>query len=155
VGIGYDVHGLSVGRKLVLGGVEIPAECGLLGHSDADVLTHAVIDALLGALGAGDIGRHFPDTDERYRDVRSLSLLEDVLDRLLKPEGWEIGNVDSTVLAERPRLAPHIDSIRESLARALRIPLTRVGVKATTMEGFDAVGRGEAIAVHAVALLLR
>jgi 2-C-methyl-D-erythritol 2,4-cyclodiphosphate synthase len=155
VGIGYDVHGLSAGRKLVLGGVDVPSPQGLVGHSDADVLTHAVIDALLGALGVGDIGRHFPDTDERYRDARSVSLLEDVLDRFLKPEGWEIGNVDSTILAESPRLAPHIDSIRDSLARTLRIPLTRTSVKATTMEGFDAVGREEAIAAHAVVLILR
>jgi len=155
VGTGYDIHPLARDRKLVLGGVEIASHVGLAGHSDADVLTHAIIDALLGAVAMGDIGRHFPDSDEAYRDARSVRLLEEVVARFIEPEGWKIANVDSTVLAENPRLSPHIDAIRESLARSLEVPVTLVSVKATTAEGFDAIGQGEAIAAHAAVLLSR
>jgi len=155
VGTGYDIHPLARDRKLVLGGVEIASHVGLAGHSDADVLTHAIIDALLGAVAMGDIGRHFPDSDEAYRDARSVRLLEEVVARFIEPERWKIANVDSTVLAENPRLSPHIDAIRESLARSLEVPVTLVSVKATTAEGFDAIGQGEAIAAHAVVLLSR
>jgi 2-C-methyl-D-erythritol 2,4-cyclodiphosphate synthase len=135
--------------------VKVPFDRGLAGHSDADVLTHAVIDAILGALAQGDIGRHFPDTDARYENVASLSLLRQVLDSFVKPAGWQVVNVDSTVLAEEPRLAPHVTSVRTSLAHALGIPSERVSVKAGTHEGLDAVGKHEAISAHAVALLMR
>ncbi len=151
-GIGYDCHRLAAGRRLILGGVEIPHEVGLEGHSDADVLTHAVIDALLGAAGLGDIGEHFPDTEERYRDVDSLVLLETVLTTVIAA-GLEVVNVDCTVVLEAPRLAPHRQAIRERLARALGLSPTRVNVKATTGEGMGFVGRGEGVAVLAVASL--
>ncbi len=151
-GIGYDCHRLVVGRRLILGGVEIPHELGLEGHSDADVLTHAVIDALLGAAGLGDIGEHFPDTDERYRDADSLVLLETVLMTVIAA-GLEVVNVDCTVVLEAPRLAPHRQAIRERLARVLGLSPTRVNVKATTGEGMGFVGRGEGVAALAVASL--
>ncbi len=151
-GIGYDCHRLAAGRRLILGGVEIPHERGLEGHSDADVLTHAVIDALLGAAGLGDIGEHFPDTDERYRDADSLVLLEGVLTSVIAA-GLEVVNVDCTVVLETPKLAPHRQAIREGLARALGLPATRVNVKATTGEGMGFVGRGEGVAALAVASL--
>jgi 2-C-methyl-D-erythritol 2,4-cyclodiphosphate synthase len=149
-GIGYDCHRFAAGRRLVLGGVEIPHERGLEGHSDADVLTHAVIDALLGAAGLGDIGEHFPDTDERWCDADSLALLETVL-TLVLTAGFAVENVDCTVVLEAPRLAPHRQEIRERLARALNLPMTRVSVKATTGEGMGFVGRGEGVAALAVA----
>ncbi len=149
-GIGYDCHRLAEGRRLLLGGVEIPAERGLEGHSDADVLTHAVIDALLGGAGLGDIGEHFPDTDERYRDADSLTLLETVVTMVLAA-GVEIENVDCTVLIETPRIAPHRDAIRERLAAALGLAPGRVNVKATTGEGMGFVGRGEGVAALAIA----
>jgi 2-C-methyl-D-erythritol 2,4-cyclodiphosphate synthase len=149
-GIGYDCHRLVEGRRLILGGVEIPAERGLEGHSDADVLTHAVADALLGGAGLGDIGEHFPDTDERYRDADSLTLLETVVTMVIAA-GVEIENVDCTVLMEAPRLAPHRDAIRERLATALGLAPGRVNVKATTGEGMGFVGRGEGVAALAVA----
>jgi 2-C-methyl-D-erythritol 2,4-cyclodiphosphate synthase len=149
-GIGYDCHRLVEGRRLILGGIEIPAERGLDGHSDADVLTHAVIDALLGGAGLGDIGEHFPDTDERYRDADSLTLLETVVTMVLAA-GVEIENVDCTVLMEAPRLAPHRDAIRERLATALGLAPGRVNVKATTGEGMGFVGRGEGVAALAIA----
>lgn len=149
-GIGYDCHRLVEGRRLILGGVEIPSERGLEGHSDADVLTHAVADALLGGAGLGDIGEHFPDTDERYRDANSLTLLETVVTMVLAA-GVEIENVDCTVLMEAPRLAPHRDAIRERLATALGLAPGRVNVKATTGEGIGFVGRGEGVAALAVA----
>lgn len=148
-GIGYDSHRLVQGRKLILGGVEIPGEIGLEGHSDADVLTHAVIDALLGASGLGDIGEHFPDSDDRYRDVDSLELLADVLP-LVFAQGLELVNVDTTVVMERPKLSPHRDAIRESLASALGLAMQRVNVKASTGEGVGFVGRGEGVAALAV-----
>jgi 2-C-methyl-D-erythritol 2,4-cyclodiphosphate synthase len=151
-GIGYDCHRFAAGRRLVLGGVEIPHERGLEGHSDADVLTHAVIDALLGAAGLGDIGEHFPDTDERYRDADSLELLETVLTTVIAA-GFAVENVDCTVAMEAPRLGPHRQAIRERLARALGLGATRVNVKATTGEGMGFVGRGEGVAALAVACL--
>ncbi len=148
-GIGYDSHRLVPGRKLILGGVEIPSDLGLDGHSDADVLTHAVVDGLLGAAGLGDIGEHFPDSDERYRDVDSLELLASVLP-LVFAQGLELVNVDTTVVMERPKLGPHRDAIRESLASALGLALQRVNVKASTGEGIGFVGRGEGVAALAV-----
>jgi 2-C-methyl-D-erythritol 2,4-cyclodiphosphate synthase len=151
-GIGYDCHRFATGRRLVLGGVEIPHERGLDGHSDADVLTHAVIDALLGAAGLGDIGEHFPDTDARYRDADSLGLLETVLTTVIAA-GFEVENVDCTVLMETPKLGPHRQQIRERLALALNLPVGRVNVKATTGEGMGFVGRGEGVAALAVASL--
>ena len=149
-GIGYDCHRLSAGRRLVIGGVEIPSERGLDGHSDADVLAHAVIDALLGAAGLGDIGEHFPDSEERYRDADSLELLEQVVG-MLQEHGLKPANVDCTVVIERPKLAPHRDDIRARLARALGLAPVRVNVKATTGEGIGFVGRGEGVAALAVA----
>jgi 2-C-methyl-D-erythritol 2,4-cyclodiphosphate synthase len=151
-GIGYDSHRLAEGRKLILGGVEIPGELGLDGHSDADVLTHAVIDALLGAAGLGDIGEHFPDSDDRYRDADSIELLETVLTRVIA-QGLELVNVDTTVVMERPKLTPHREAIRERLAYALGIAPPRVNVKATTGEGIGFVGRGEGVAALAVVSL--
>jgi len=152
IGMGYDIHRLVCGRKLVLGGMEIVHPMGLLGHSDADVLCHAVCDALLGAAALGDIGRHFPDTDDAWRDASSLMLLRKVRD-LLTAAGWEPVNVDATILAEKPRLAPLLVHMRENLAYALGIPMDQVGIKAGTNEGMDAVGREEAIACHAIALI--
>lgn len=152
IGHGYDVHRLAEGRKLILGGVEIPWEKGLLGHSDADVLTHAVMDALLGAAGLGDIGRHFPDTDPAYAGADSLKLLEHVME-LLRERGFAVGNVDATVLAQRPKLAPHIPLMRDNLARVMGVDPGRVNVKATTEEGLGFTGSGEGIAAHGVALI--
>ena len=154
IGHGYDVHRLTEGRALILGGVQVPYALGLLGHSDSDVLTHAVMDALLGAAGLGDIGRHFPDTDERYRGISSLLLLEHVR-RLLADAGWRAGNIDATVIAQRPKLAPFLDEMRQKLAATLGISPDCVNVKATTEEGLGFSGRGEGIAAHAVALLER
>jgi 2-C-methyl-D-erythritol 2,4-cyclodiphosphate synthase len=151
-GIGYDSHQLVAGRKLILGGVEIDSDLGLEGHSDADVLTHAVIDALLGAAGLGDIGEHFPDTDERYRDADSLHLLASVVTSVIAA-GYELENVDVTVLMEQPKLAPHKQQIRTTLAGALGISPARVNIKATTGEGIGFVGRGEGVAALAVASL--
>jgi 2-C-methyl-D-erythritol 2,4-cyclodiphosphate synthase len=151
-GIGYDSHRLAPGRRLILGGVEIPGEVGLEGHSDADVLTHALIDALLGAAGLGDIGQHFPDSDERYRDADSLQLLAAVLP-LVFAQGLTLVNVDATVVMERPKLSPHREAIRERLAAALGIASARVNVKASTGEGIGFVGRGEGVAALAVASL--
>lgn len=152
IGHGYDVHRLVEGRKLILGGVDIPWEKGLLGHSDADVLAHAVMDALLGAAGLGDIGKHFPDTDPAYAGADSLKLLEHVAG-LLREQGFAVGNVDATVLAQRPKLAPHIPLMRDDLARAMGIDPGRVNVKATTEEGLGFTGSGEGMAAHAVALI--
>ena len=150
VGIGYDCHRFRSGRRLVLGGVEIEHELGLEGHSDADVLTHAIIDALLGAAALGDIGQHFPDTDERYRDADSLELLRATV-ALLSRAGFELINVDATVVVEAPALGPHRDAIRSSLAGALEVGLDQVSVKATRGEGMGFVGRGEGAATLAVA----
>ena len=154
IGHGYDVHRLVEGRKLILGGVEIPYEKGLLGHSDADVLTHAVMDALLGAAALGDIGKLFPDTDERYRGADSIELLRHV-GRVLDENGYRVGNIDSTVLAQAPKLAPHREAMRENMARALGIDVDRVSVKATTEEKLGFTGDGSGMAAHAVALLER
>jgi 2-C-methyl-D-erythritol 2,4-cyclodiphosphate synthase len=151
-GIGYDSHRLAPGRRLILGGVEIAHEQGLAGHSDADVLTHAVIDALLGAAGLGDIGEHFPDSDERYRDADSIVLLEGVVTNVIAT-GLELVNVDCTVVMETPKLGPRRAEIRTSLARALGLPAQRVNVKATTGEGIGFVGRGEGVAALAIASL--
>lgn len=153
-GTGYDLHRLVSGRPLLLGGVRVPGEVGALGHSDADVVCHAVTDAVLGAAGAGDIGRHFPDTDPAWKDAASVPLLEASV-RLVGARGFAIVNVDVTVVLERPKIAGHVPEIQASLARALGIDPSRVSVKGKTNEGLDAVGRGEAIAAHAVALLRR
>jgi 2-C-methyl-D-erythritol 2,4-cyclodiphosphate synthase len=151
-GIGYDSHRLLAGRRLVIGGVEIPSELGLDGHSDSDVLAHAVIDALLGAAGLGDIGEHFPDTDERWRDADSIALLEAVV-TMVGGRGLVIENVDCTVMMESPKLSPHRAAIRASLARALGLDTARVNVKATTGERMGFVGRGEGVGALAVASL--
>ena len=152
IGHGYDVHRLAPGRMLILGGVELPFEKGLLGHSDADVLAHAVMDALLGAAALGDIGRLFPDSDPAYEGADSLLLLQRVTE-VLAEHGYRIGNVDATVLAQRPKLAPHIPAMRERLASAMGISAEQVSVKATTEEGLGFTGAGEGIAAHAVALI--
>lgn len=152
IGHGYDVHRLAGGRKLILGGVEIPWEKGLLGHSDADVLVHAVMDALAGAARLGDIGKLFPDSDPEYEGADSLKLLEKVCARV-RQAGFDIGNLDSTVIAQRPKLAPYIDRMRENLAAACGIDPGRVSVKATTEEGLGFTGSGEGIAASAVCLL--
>lgn len=152
IGHGYDVHRLTEGRKLILGGVEIPHEKGLLGHSDADVLAHAIMDSILGALALGDIGTLFPDTDERYRGADSLMLMAQLVP-LIKNAGMKISNIDSTVLAQAPKLAPHIETMRENIASALDIPTSSVSVKATTEEGLGFTGEKLGIAAHAVCLL--
>ena len=152
VGMGYDVHRLVIGRPLILGGVNIPWSLGLLGHSDADVLTHAVIDSLLGAAALGDIGEHFPDTDERFRNVSSLLLLGKV-SGLLSRLGYVINNIDCTVVAEEPKIAPYREAIRENLSKVLELPMGKVSVKATTTEGLGYTGRQEGIASHAVCIL--
>jgi 2-C-methyl-D-erythritol 2,4-cyclodiphosphate synthase len=151
-GLGFDTHAFAPGRRLIIGGVDVPHEQGLAGHSDADVLTHAVIDALLGAAALGDIGQHFPDTDPRFEGADSLGLLRTVVGQLGE-RGWEIGNVDATVVLERPKLAPHRDAIRSSLATALGLPLDAVNLKATTGERMGFVGRGEGAAALAVATI--
>lgn len=152
IGHGYDVHRLVEGRKLVLGGVEVPYHLGLLGHSDADVLTHAVMDALLGAAGLWDIGHAFPDSDPAYEGISSLVLLERVMG-MLREKRLTVGNVDATILAQRPKLSPYIPQMRAALAELLALPEDRVNVKATTEEGLGFTGAGEGIAAHAVALL--
>ena len=149
-GMGYDVHRLVEGRKLILGGVEIPWEKGLLGHSDADVLLHAVADALLGAAALGDIGRHFPDTDEKFAGVDSMKLLAEVV-RLVREKGFRVGNVDATIVAQAPKLAPHIGKMTENIARVLDVPLDCVNVKATTEERLGFTGSGEGMSAYAVA----
>ena len=152
VGFGYDVHRLVEGRPLVLGGVKIPFEKGLLGHSDADVLIHAVMDALLGAAGAGDIGCHFPDTDDRYKGVSSLVLLARVAD-VLNEKGFTVGNIDAVVVAQKPKLAPYMEEMKLKMAQALGINPARLNVKATTTEGLGFTGTGEGIAAYGTALL--
>jgi 2-C-methyl-D-erythritol 2,4-cyclodiphosphate synthase len=152
IGIGYDIHRLVEGRKLVLGGVEIPFEKGLLGHSDADVLTHAICDALLGAAALGDIGTHFPDNDPRWAGASSLEFLARVIE-LVTEKGYRVANIDATVMAERPKLMPHVHAIRESLASVLGTDVDQVSIKAKSNEGLGLVGRGEAIAAQAIALL--
>jgi 2-C-methyl-D-erythritol 2,4-cyclodiphosphate synthase len=152
IGEGWDVHALVPGRKLVLGGVEIPFERGLLGHSDADALLHAITDALFGAAGLGDIGRHFPDTDARFRGADSMALLVEAA-RRVGETGWQIANVDSTIVAQAPKLAPHIPAMRERIARALGLEETQVNVKAKTAEKLGPIGQGQGIEARAVVLL--
>jgi 2-C-methyl-D-erythritol 2,4-cyclodiphosphate synthase len=152
IGIGFDIHALVEGRPLILGGVRIPFEKGLKGHSDGDALMHAIADALLGACALGDIGKHFPDTDPVFKNADSGKLLGSVLD-LISDKGYEPVNIDANVIAQKPKLLPHIDTMRERIATVLRIPFDNVSVKARTAEGMDAVGRGEAIAVQAIVLL--
>lgn len=153
IGQGFDVHQLVAGRKLILGGVDIPYEKGLLGHSDADVLLHAICDALLGAAALGDIGRHFADTEAEYKDIDSRILLREVLHRV-RGAGWRVGNVDATLIAQAPKMAPHIPQMVAHIAADLRLEKHAVNVKATTTEGLGYAGRGEGIAAQAVVLLL-
>ena len=153
IGIGYDIHRLVEGRKLILGGIEIPFERGLLGHSDSDVLTHAICDALLGAAALGDIGTHFPDSDPRWAGASSVEFLSRVVE-MLTQKGYRVHNIDATVMAERPKLRPYVQTIRESLASVLQIDVEQVNIKAKTNEGLESVGRGEAMSAEAVALLI-
>jgi 2-C-methyl-D-erythritol 2,4-cyclodiphosphate synthase len=154
IGFGYDAHRLVEGRPLILGGIPIPFAKGLLGHSDADVLTHAVVDAILGALAMGDIGRHFPDTDPAYKDTQSLRMLEQVLG-WVQEAGYQVNNVDSTIVAQKPKLSPHISEIQVSLAQILRVPVHQVSVKAKTSEGMGFCGREEGIEAFAVVSLVQ
>lgn len=154
IGHGYDVHRLTENRRLILGGIEIPYEKGLLGHSDADVLTHAVMDSVLGAASLGDIGRHFPDTSEKYKDIDSLKLASDVY-KLISDRGYCIGNIDATIIAQRPKLSPYIDMMRKKLANVFNVSETAINIKATTEEGLGFTGNGDAIAAHSVAILIR
>ena len=148
VGLGYDVHKLVEGRKLIIGGVNVPHEKGLLGHSDADVLIHAVMDSILGALALGDIGKHFPDTDEKYKGADSMKLLEFVYN-LINEKGYGIGNIDCTIIAQSPKMAPHIQNMRENIAKALNTSIENINVKATTEEGLGFTGCGEGISSQA------
>ena len=152
IGNGYDVHAFKEGRKLVLGGVEIPHEKGLLGHSDADVLLHAICDSLLGAAALGDIGKHFPDTDDRYKGIDSMILLEHT-GRLIYENGYKISNVDCTIIAQKPKIAPYIEAMRKNIGKALNLPFDCISVKATTEERLGFTGEGLGIAAHAVCLL--
>lgn len=152
IGMGYDVHKLVEGRKLILGGVEIPYEKGLLGHSDADVLIHAIMDALLGAAALGDIGQHFPDTDPQYKGISSILLLEHV-GKLLEDHLYIIGNIDATIIAQKPKLAPYREQMKKNIAKALKISEHQICVKATTEEGLGFTGRGEGMAAQAIVLL--
>ncbi|HEX8034056.1 MAG TPA: 2-C-methyl-D-erythritol 2,4-cyclodiphosphate synthase [Ktedonobacterales bacterium] len=157
VGIGYDVHGFAppdAGRPLIIGGIVVPNDRGLAGHSDADVLIHAVVDALLGAAALGDIGMHFPSSDLRWKDAPSVAFLTYTLE-LVRAQGWEVGNVDATVVAERPRLSPHIPAIRAHIAEVMSVSADRVSVKSKTTDGLGFTGRSEGIACHAIALLIR
>lgn len=154
IGNGYDIHQLVADRSLILGGVNIPHRLGLLGHSDADVLTHAIMDALLGALGLGDIGHYFPPDDPQWEGANSIMLLEQVLS-IIQSQGWRIGNIDSTIVAEQPKLKPHLKSMRSCLAQAMALDLEQVSIKATTNEKLGPVGREEGICAYAVVLLFR
>lgn len=153
VGLGYDVHKLVEGRELILGGVKIPYEKGLLGHSDADVIVHAIMDALLGAAALGDIGQHFPDTDPQYAGISSIALLEQV-GKLLEDNNYVIENIDATIIAQRPKMMPHLPKMRENVAKALGIEVNQVSIKATTEEGLGFTGSGEGISAQAICLLL-
>ena len=152
IGLGYDVHRLIPERKLILGGVDIPYELGLLGHSDADVLLHAIMDSLLGAASLGDIGKHFPDTDDRFKGISSIELLKEV-GKLISEKGYKIGNIDATIIAQKPKMAPHIPLMRENIASALNIDLEQINVKATTEEGLGFTGRQEGISSQAICML--
>jgi 2-C-methyl-D-erythritol 2,4-cyclodiphosphate synthase len=154
IGQGFDVHQLVEGRPCIIGGVTIPYEKGLLGHSDADVLLHAITDAVLGALALGDIGKHFPDTDAAYKDADSVKLLQDVW-KLIRERGYRLGNVDATIIAQRPKMLPYIPQMAEVIAQTLEADVTQVNVKATTTEQLGFVGRGEGIAAQAVVCLIR
>ena len=154
IGMGYDVHKLVEGRKLILGGVEIPYEKGLLGHSDADVLLHAVMDAMLGAAALGDIGKHFPDTDPEFEGISSLKLLKRAAATVRK-NGYTVGNIDATIIAQRPKMAPYIEQMRHNIAKALGTDVENINVKATTAEGLGFTGSGEGISANAVCLLER
>jgi 2-C-methyl-D-erythritol 2,4-cyclodiphosphate synthase len=153
IGNGYDIHQLVADRPLILGGVKIPHTLGLLGHSDADVLTHGIMDALLGALGLGDIGHYFPPSDPQWKGADSIMLLKQVL-LIIQSQGWQIGNIDSTIVAEQPKLKPHLKSMRSSLAQAMEIDLEQISIKATTNEQLGPVGREEGICAYVVALLI-
>lgn len=152
IGHGYDVHKLVEDRKLILGGVNVPFEKGLLGHSDADVLVHAIMDSLLGALALGDIGKHFPDTDSTYKDADSLVLLSKVCN-MIHQQGYDISNIDTTILCQRPKLAPYIPIMRENISKVCNIDITQISIKATTEEGLGFTGQGLGISVHAVSIL--
>ncbi len=154
VGLGYDVHKLVEGRKLIIGGVDIPYEKGLLGHSDADVLIHAVMDSILGALALGDIGKHFPDTDEKYKGADSMKLLEFVYN-LINEKGYNIGNIDCTIIAQSPKMAPHIQNMRENIAKTLNTSIENINVKATTEEGLGFTGAKEGISAQSICLLVK
>ncbi len=154
IGLGFDAHAFERGRNLILGGVNIPHEKGLAGHSDADVLTHAICDALLGALSLGDIGRHFPPSDPEYKDASSIGLLKKVMEKV-RENGYKVGNVDSVIIAEAPKLSSYMDSMRESLAKAVGVESERISVKATTTERMGFTGRGEGIAAQAVATVIK
>lgn len=152
IGHGYDVHRLTEGRRLILGGVEVPYEKGLLGHSDADVLVHAVMDSMLGALALGDIGKHFPDTSPKYEGADSIVLLKRVTE-IISEKGFGVGNIDCTVICQSPKLAPHIEKMRENIAAAAGCDISQISVKATTEEGLGFTGTGEGVAAHAVCIL--
>jgi 2-C-methyl-D-erythritol 2,4-cyclodiphosphate synthase len=152
IGMGYDVHKLVEGRRLIIGGVDIPYEKGLLGHSDADVLLHAIMDSLLGAAALGDIGKHFPDTDPQYKGISSIKLLENV-GMLIKSKGYKIGNVDATIIAQRPKMAPHIKTMIANIAKALQTEEDQINIKATTEEGLGFTGSGEGISSQSICLL--
>lgn len=152
IGLGYDVHRLVQGRDLILGGVTIPYELGLLGHSDADVLVHAIMDSLLGATALGDIGTHFPDTDPKYKGISSIALLKEV-GKLLESHGYKIGNIDATIIAQSPKMAPHIELMRHNIAEALKIEFNQINVKATTEEGLGFTGEGLGISSQCICLI--
>ncbi len=149
VGMGYDVHRLTEGRKLILGGVHIPYEKGLLGHSDADVLVHAIMDALLGAAGQGDIGKHFPDTEEKYRGVSSLKLLDHV-NNIIQQQGYKISNIDATIIAQAPKMSPHMENMKRQISQVLGIEINQINIKATTEEGLGFTGEGAGISAQAI-----
>lgn len=152
IGFGYDVHQMVEGRKMIIGGVEIPSDKGLLGHSDADVLVHAIMDSILGALALGDIGKHFPDTDNKYKDISSIYLLSEVY-KLMKEQGYSIGNIDGTIVAQKPKMAPFIESMKEVIAHTLNMSIEDINIKATTTEWLGFVGREEGISSYSVVLL--
>ena len=154
IGNGYDIHQLTEGRPLILGGINIPHKLGLLGHSDADVLTHSIMDALLGALSLGDIGHYFPPSDPKWKGADSMVLLEQVL-KIIQSQGWKIGNIDSTIVAEQPKLKPHLKSMRSALAEILTIEIDQISIKATTNERLGPTGREEGICAYAVVLLVK
>ncbi|MBY2477459.1 2-C-methyl-D-erythritol 2,4-cyclodiphosphate synthase [Clostridioides difficile] len=153
IGLGYDVHKLTEDRKLIIGGVEIPHDKGLLGHSDADVLIHAIMDSILGALALGDIGKHFPDTDEKYKGANSMKLLEYVYN-LITSKGYKIGNIDSTIIAQSPKMAPYIESMRNNISKVLNTDIDNINIKATTEEGLGFTGAKQGIASQSICLLL-